>query len=1055
MDYDNQNDFAASYDQADVQEQPVEQEPEPEHQQAPIFDDVDPSIDGVPRVYVPKAVEYQHSYANAHQSQRNAGRPAPVARRSAQALPKKVPAAEVKTSQQPVPEPKKLASGKAQVKAVLSGDTLVLRLPAPANTIAAEKIVSLSGIVAPRVSRSKKNADEAFGWQSREHLRKKAIGQIVFFQVTFVAKGGKEVGVVKLGDDQGENLATYMVASGFADAAPGAARKDGSLHPDRQALVDLKEKATTEGLGMWSKEENNVSNIRSVEWSLESKGRVFFDKHKGKPLSAIIEQVRDGSTYRVEFLPNNKGEKHNVLLLYLAGVHAPRIPLPPRQDEKEEKQKPAEAPEPFALEAREFVEQRLLHRDIQVVLQGIDKSNNYFGSIVHPKGNISLELLRNGLAKFVPWSAAFCGDNNAKAMREAEQQAQTVRANMWRNADIPEAATTTTTTNNNNNSSNNNNNAADGSGSVDQPSFEGKVIQVVSGDTVVVQDRFGKTKRFQLASITTPRIGNPRANQPAEPWAAEAKEFVRKRLIGKRVRVNVEYTRVAPKNVADQTPRIFATITQNKINIADQLLGAGLAKVVQHRVDEPRASQYDMFLNTEARAIQSKQGLHGGQTPKTRPILDLTEKTRPSAAQVDEEEKKKQENNQRQLSAKAKQYLPFLEKDKNMKGVVEYVFSGTRSKILVPSQNIYISLVIAGVKCPSLPKNKQEQPEPYAEESAAFARAALTQQDVRLEVSTLDKGDNFIGNLFVNNKSFALTLVEEGYARVFGVGIGADLRKELEAAESKAKDQKLRIWKNWVPPKEEVVVATEEKNEEETPATEQQLIPVTVTEIIDPAKFFVQVAGDNTVDFIKGEMAKFGETQGDNPLPAPADFVVKRGLVCAGLFEDSLWYRVRVDKRVSDTEFEVAFMDYGNTEVLDVNALRPIPNRAVSSLPPCARLCTLAAIKGPHSESEYFETARQEFYQMVWEQQILGKVMMRDRASGALHVLLHNADSPLSVNAILLEQGLARIKTRVPGPLRDLAAQMKPHEQKAQSQRAGIWEFGIVSDPEEEGGDKF
>lgn len=1054
MEFDNQNDFAASYDQADTQEeqyQPAEDSKEEQVQDSLIFDDVDPAIGGVPRVYVPKAVEYQHSYANAHSSQRQAGRSAPIVRRGPQSLPKKAP--EVKANQAAA-EPKKVnPSGKARVKAVLSGDTLVLSLPAPPATIAPEKIISLGGITAPRVTRGKKNEDEPFGWEAREHLRKKVIGQNVFYQVTFVAKGGKEVGLVKLGNEQGENLATYMVASGYADATPGAPRKDGSLHPDRQALVELKEKASQEGIGMWAKD-GSAKHTRKVEWSAESKGRAFYDKNKGKPLPAIIEQVRDGSTYRVEILPTNQGEKHNMLLLYLSGVHAPRIPLPPRREEdnkeetKQVQQKPAEEPEPFALAAREFVEQRLLHRDVEVVIQGIDKSNNFFGSINFPKGNISVEIIRNGLAKFVPWSAAFCGEAIAATLREAELHAQQARANMWRNQEpqVQAAPVTATTTTSSSDAS-----AGSGSGSVDQATFEGKVVQVVSGDTIVIQDRFDKTKRFQIASIIAPRVGNPRANQAAEPWSAEAKEFVRKKLIGKKVRVQVEYTRAAPKSVADQAPRVFATITQNKVNIAEQLVSAGLAKVVQHRVDEPRATQYDLLLDAEAKAAQTKQGLHSGQTPKVRPVLDLTDKPRPAAAGANEEEKNKTESSQRQLSAKAKQYFPFLNKDKNLKGVVEYVFSGTRTKVLVPTQHIYISLVLGGVKCPSMPRNKDEKPEPFAEESAAFARNALTQQDVRFEVESLDKGDNFIGSLYLGNKNFALTLLEEGYARVFQQSAErSSSYKEMLAAETKARDQRLRIWKNWTPPKDQPEATEEKVEQEETPTNEQQLIPVTVTEIIDPAKFYVQVAGDKTLDFIKSEMKKFAETQGDKPLPPPADFVVKRGLVCAGLFEDSLWYRVRVDKRVSDTEYDVVFMDYGNTEVLTSDALRPIPNQGVRNLPPCARLCTLAAIKGPHTESEYFESSRQEFCDMVWEQEILGKVLMRDRASGLLHVTLHNSDSPLSVNAVLLEQGLARIKTRVPGPLHEYAASLKTHEQKAQSQRLGIWEFGVVSDPDEE-----
>ena len=35
-------------------------------------------------------------------------------------------------------------------------------------------------------------------------------------------------------------------------------------------------------------------------------------------------------------------------------------------------------------------------------------------------------------------------------------------------------------------------------------------------------------------------------DRPADPWATEAKEFLRKRLVGREVEVKMEYTRKVP-----------------------------------------------------------------------------------------------------------------------------------------------------------------------------------------------------------------------------------------------------------------------------------------------------------------------------------------------------------------------------------------------------------------------------------------------------------------------------------------------------------------------------
>jgi staphylococcal nuclease domain-containing protein 1 len=44
-----------------------------------------------------------------------------------------------------------------------------------------------------------------------------------------------------------------------------------------------------------------------------------------------------------------------------------------------------------------------------------------------------------------------------------------------------------------------------------------------------------------LCSIRAPRIGA--RDRPSEPWAADAREFLRKKLVGREVEVKMEYTR--------------------------------------------------------------------------------------------------------------------------------------------------------------------------------------------------------------------------------------------------------------------------------------------------------------------------------------------------------------------------------------------------------------------------------------------------------------------------------------------------------------------------------
>ena len=71
----------------------------------------------------------------------------------------------------------------------------------------------------------------------------------------------------------------------------------------------------------------------------------------------------------------------------------------------------------------------------------------------------------------------------------------------------------------------------------DMGEYQGKVVEVVSGDTVIISDGTAE-RRLSLSSLRCPRMG-----REPEPYAAESKEYLRKTLIGKKVRVVPEYKR--------------------------------------------------------------------------------------------------------------------------------------------------------------------------------------------------------------------------------------------------------------------------------------------------------------------------------------------------------------------------------------------------------------------------------------------------------------------------------------------------------------------------------
>jgi staphylococcal nuclease domain-containing protein 1 len=138
---------------------------------------------------------------------------------------------------------------------------------------------------------------------------------------------------------------------------------------------------------------------------------------KGKPVKGIVEAVLNGSTLRLT-LPEHGLQQVTVAL---AGVQCPSMgkraaaPAAPAAEggagggeltaAAAAASVPAAAAEPFAREAKWFSEVRVLNREVRVVLEGVDKYNNLFGSVVFPEGegdklgNLAEQLAAAGLAK--------------------------------------------------------------------------------------------------------------------------------------------------------------------------------------------------------------------------------------------------------------------------------------------------------------------------------------------------------------------------------------------------------------------------------------------------------------------------------------------------------------------------------------------------------------------------------------------------------------------------------------------------------------------------------
>ncbi|KAG9150885.1 hypothetical protein Leryth_003009 [Lithospermum erythrorhizon] len=301
---------------------------------------------------------------------------------------------------------------RGRVKAVTSGDCLVIMGNTKAE-IPPEKTITLSSLVAPRLAR-RGGIDEPFAWESKEFLRKLCIGKEVTFKVDYtVASIGREFGSVFLGD---KNVALLVVAAGWAKVREQG-QKGGEASPYIVELQRLEEQAKNQGLGRWSKEPGaSEASIRNLPPSAIGDPSNFdamslLAANKGKPMEALVEQVRDGSTLRVYLLP-----EFQFVQVFVAGIQAPsmgrrgpsetvieteivsddqsgdtssqtRAPLSSAQRLAASSAVGNDvSPDPFGREAKHYTEVRVLNRDVRIVLEGVDKFSNLIGSVHYPEG---------------------------------------------------------------------------------------------------------------------------------------------------------------------------------------------------------------------------------------------------------------------------------------------------------------------------------------------------------------------------------------------------------------------------------------------------------------------------------------------------------------------------------------------------------------------------------------------------------------------------------------------------------------------------------------------
>lgn len=668
-----------------------------------------------------------------------------------------------------------------------------------------------------------------------------------------------------------------------------------------------------------------------------------------------------------------------------------------------------EVPEQFAEEARFFVESRLLHRDVSVILEGVANQGNQgngilLGSILHPNGNIAEFLLKDGLAKCVDWSMGVVS-SGAEKYRNAEKQAKQAKLRLWKNY---KAAAS----------------------SIDESSktFSGKVIEVLNGDGIVVKLADGSVKKVFLSSVRPPRQADykeilakfEKKNNPIYdvPYLFEAREFLRKKLIGKKVNCTVDY--IQPKS-DDYPEKVNCTVMFGETNVAEALISQGLAKVIRYKQDDDqRSSKYDELLSAESRAQKKATGVHSPKEPSIMKIADVSGDAN-----------------------KAKQFLPFLQKSDRLDALVEFVSSGSRFRLYMPKETCLITFLLSGIDCPRLGRpasgaNAATPNEEFAEEAYAFSKSHCLQREVKVSVEAVDKAGNFIGQLYTDEGvNVSVALVEAGIAAVYkNAGANSAIVAQLSAAEQRAKEKKINRWKNYV--EEKVVLEEVEKSE----PTERVVVlkKLVVTEITDDLHFYGQLVENGSK--LEQLMTQLRAEIEARP-PVPGAYTPKVGDVCVAQFSaDDEWYRAKVLTAPVNGSLTVLFIDYGNKEKTKTVKLAQIP-AGFEALPPQAHEYAFALVQ-PSSDEDDVEAAVDYLKQLIFSNGPESEFTFNvENKVGSVEFVTLLDSKKNDIGKQLISEGLVSVdKSRQPKRLQKLLNEYLKALSAAKQAHKNMWRYG-------------
>ena len=877
---------------------------------------------------------------------------------------------------------------KGLVKGIQSGDCILIsgKIPKTGDGIPEEHIIYLTGVQAPRCGNSSRPADEeAYGWEARDFLRKLLLGKVVTYKSDFISNE-RMCGQVFF---EGNNVAVEIIKNGLAKVGH-VPKGNEAMYKSQfwQSIQEAETQAKTAAKGVWSndsaaKHKRVLRNITDDAFDIDQIKKLINNKTE---IDVIVDYVFNAAFVSL-YIPS---------LSVFTKMNLRFIAIPNSRDTVMSKA------------GKAYVERTALHHDAKAMITSIDDGKTLTGDLTVAGSTIPLagSILKNGYAKLFISNTIAPTSNEISLMRSYQDEAKRNHLHIWKNEPYVDESKIS-------------------AAKMEEDEIGNekvKCYQVHSGDSISVITQSGTIHRVFLSNLKAPMLAKPNSDESDQPWAFQAKEYLRKGIVGKELKCVYDYAKTIAKEGAPTRRMKFYTVYYNKgddevcANVV--LLENGLASLAVFKIEEGEPSkELDAMRTAELKAKEKKCGLHSNKNPPNANYSDLISSNK----------------------NKKKEFTSFVTGLSKTECVVEYCFSGSKFKLRIEKKRCMIPVSLIGIKTCSKDKNNADILSKYCDLATNYVNENILQREGICDIIAADRVGNYFGHLYINKKNFATELVKQGLAVVLEQSANPNpFVNEMRQAEEEAKKNKLGIWK------EEGLGAMLKRGGDSLVTTvsttkfkeENKDVKVRVTEQIDFHNFYVNIMPNESLSKIEKVLNQYDTGKAKC---IHLELPIKVGTLCAAKYsEDERYYRAIVRSRTKDNNFEVEFIDYGNVEILSQNDLIKLDG-SISAINPQGMLCEMAYLKYSNNSMKKLVNKYVDFINI--DVQLNAKICYTysDQGVEKYGVILYqkNSDLNTSYHADFLKIGHAKLdrKKNLPQYMKGLDA----IENKAKEEGLGLW----------------